>query len=105
VNCLVYFSQVQFAAFDLMFAGNWQDAEHASLGHQLPWVPRLTPEPIPYDFERICEMAEGLTTVPGAKPGTIREGLVVSPLRERVDGRVGRVKMKVVAAAYLERYR
>ena len=60
---------------------------------------------VPYDFDTICAMAEGPTLVKHAKEGTIREGVVVSPIEERTDPHLGRVKLKVVSGAYLERYR
>ena len=60
---------------------------------------------MPYDFDTICELAEGPTLVKHAKEGTIREGVVVSPIEERSDPHLGRCKLKVVSGAYLEKYR
>ncbi len=103
--------KVSFAAFDLMKDGQWLSfVEAYSLVHpyQLPWVPVLSaghPDgqfvAQPFDFEKACEMAEGKSLVPGANH--VREGVVVSPLRERWDHRVGRVKLKFVGAGYLEK--
>jgi RNA ligase (TIGR02306 family) len=113
-NCIKYGLPEgnRFAAFDLMRDGRWLDAEEArALGDELPWAPTLTPfvvglgfAAVPYDFDRLCEMAEGESLVFGARAGTIREGVVVSPLRERYDHRCGRVKLKLVSAAFLEKY-
>lgn len=110
----------RFAAFDLMKNGKFLDIELAygmALDGGLPWVPmfhelfsighilskKVSIRATPFDFAKLCEMSEGLTTVEGAKPGTIREGIVISPLEERYDSRVGRVKMKLVSGTYLER--
>ncbi len=60
---------------------------------------------MPYDFEEICQLAEGPTLVPGAAAGVVREGVVVKPLKERYDHRVGRVCLKAVSATFLEKYR
>jgi RNA ligase (TIGR02306 family) len=120
VNCIKYgLVQDRFAAFDIMLAGEWMS--HAFLramaeSYVFSTVPMLNREsiseifprpiePIPYDFDAICELAEGKTQVPGAKAGTIREGVVVSPIEERSDPHLGRVKLKVVSAAYLEKHR
>lgn len=96
--------EVSFAAFDLMKDGQWVDAEQAlamAREHNLPWVPLMSEAPIPFDFDKICEMAEGQSTVPGADH--VREGVVVSPLKERRDDYAGRVKLKFVGAGYFTR--
>jgi RNA ligase (TIGR02306 family) len=118
VNCIKYgLPDVnRFAAFDILKDGRWLQAEMArTLAADIPWVPTLTPffvtggtlqtPGIPYDFDRICEMAEGQSLVFDSKPGVLREGIVVKPLYERWDEHVGRVCFKVVSAAFLERYR
>ena len=64
-----------------------------------PLVPLL--EVGPYSFARVCELAEGPSTMPGADH--VREGCVVRPLTERWDQAVGRVCLKVVGAGYLEK--
>lgn len=122
-NCIKYRADNQFAAFDLLRDGSWVDPLDAfgllrSAG--VPTVPFVHPEkdeagwcstpelpvrPIPYDFETICDLAEGKSLWGMATNDVIREGVVVSPLRERIDPRVGRVKMKVVSGAFLEKYR
>lgn len=93
-----------FAAFDLMRDGNWMDSDLAlSLAKDagLPWVPLLAPDSIPYDFDAVCAMAEGRTTVPGANH--VREGCVVKPAKEREHPRLGRACLKWVGCGYLER--
>lgn len=118
VNCIKYGLPEgnRFACFDIMSNGRWLNVNEArSLGANLPWVPALTPfiydweriesTGIPYDFETICSLAEGPSLVFGSKEGTIREGIVVSPLKERNDPYLGRVKLKLVSGTFLEKYR
>jgi RNA ligase (TIGR02306 family) len=96
----------RFAAFDVVHGGNWVDAERLYdllREAQIPHVPVLSSEP--YDFDAACALAEGPTTVEGAKPGTIREGCVVKPLQERYHNKAGRVILKVVGGGYSEKYR
>lgn len=94
---------VFFAAFDLMKDGRWIDPlEAREMAPNIPWAPLLLNEDARihhYDFDAICAMAEGASLWPGAK--CIREGIVVSPLRERYDPEVGRVKLKAVSVDYL----
>lgn len=111
--------QVSFVAFDLMKYGRFLDTPEAlglAMVAGVPWVPILEqggksfgwvlgagwPTPFhPFDFDRMCELAEGPSLVPGANH--VREGIVVSPAVERWDKRVGRVKLKFVGCGYLER--
>lgn len=96
----------RFAAFDLMKDGQWLDIGRAldlAKKHQLDWVPLVYQGP--YSFDKVCELAEGPTLCEGAKSGTIREGVVISPAHERETQRLGRVKLKCVSAAFLERYK
>lgn len=95
--------EVSFAAFDLMQDGKWLDFEVAygmATAAGVPWVPVLE-DGMAYDFDKVCEMAEGKSLVPGA--GHVREGCVVKPVDERYDKRLGRVVLKWVGAGYLER--
>lgn len=105
VNCIKYgLPEVnRFAAFDT-WNGDFLDpldtlarANAAGLAH----VPVIRGA-MPYSFEEVCELAEGNTLVDGSR--AIREGCVISPVRNRT-GKHGRVKLKCVSAAYLERYR
>lgn len=114
--------EVSFAAFDMWepAVGRFMDAEdflQLACQYSLPRVPLLNEtavcdiangfirtiaiEPIPFDFDAICAMAEGPSLVKGA--ANVREGVVVKPLKERWDEHVGRVAMKWVGNGYLER--
>lgn len=105
----------RIGVFDIYKDGRFLDVNDArSLGRDLPWVPSLTPfgltedrvetQGVPYDFETIRQLAEGPTLCFGAKPGVIREGVVVKPLRERWHRTVGRAQLKCVSAAFLEKF-
>ncbi len=112
--------EVKFAAFDMLYEGRWLDADEfheTCCQHQVPTVPLYNPfavcdlangfirtvavEPIPFDFDTICEMAEGKTKVPGASH--VREGVAVRPFKEREHDSCGRVSLKFVGAGYLDR--
>lgn len=113
-NCIKYgLPDVnRFAGFDLRRGGEWLDAVLAldmAYGAGLPWVPLIAGTggcfSHPYSFDAVCSLAEGTTLVADAKEGTLREGVVVKPAFERHDPRVGRVALKAVGAAFLEKYR
>lgn len=96
-------NEVKFAAFDILGV-NGTFVEVADmrplLEHFLiPAVPLLYEGP--YDFEKMCELAEGQSTMHGADH--VREGCVVRPRIERWHQAIGRVCLKVVGAGYLER--
>lgn len=93
--------EVKFRAFDIRLKdGTYVDAVdfvETMISNSLPTVPIYGN----YDFDMstITKMAEGRSLL-GAK---ILEGIVVKPLKERRDPRHGRVVIKVVNPAYLEK--
>ncbi len=92
---------IKIAVFDIMHNGTWTDAHAARLAApELPWVPTVV-DSFAFDFDKLVALAEGPSLVTGANH--IREGIVVCPLQERYDHKVGRVKLKIVSVAYLER--
>jgi len=95
--------EVRFAAFDILVGSQWLDPKAArdlSQPSGLPWVPTIA-EAVPFELDRILELAEGPSLVPGADH--VREGCVVKPVQERSDPTVGRVCLKVVGNGYMER--
>ena len=101
----------RFCAFDILKEGKWMDVlESWSVGISLPWVPIACSGTVPlsysysYDFDLVMSLAEGVSLVPGAKAGTIREGVVVKPIKERWDPVAGRICFKAVNPTYLEKY-
>lgn len=88
-----------FRAFDLLVDGKFLDSEPffaACAKFGVPAVPVLYRGP--YDLAAIKALSEGPTTL-GA--GHIREGVVVKPVRERTDPKVGRVCLKYIGDPYL----
>jgi hypothetical protein len=63
------------------------------------WVPVLYTGP--FDWSVIRPLIDGQTTVPGAKG--IREGVVIRPVKERHVRGLGRLILKCVSNAYLEK--
>lgn len=89
----------QFRAFDLMIDGRYVDRaafyRHCA-AHDVATVPVIFEGP--YGVDAIRAVSDGPSLV-GGKHG--REGVVVRPLDERSDPRVGRVILKYVGDGYL----
>ncbi len=89
----------QFRAFDLMVDGRYVDrATFRRLcgEHGVEMVPVIYEGP--YSVEAIRAVSDGPSLI-GGKHG--REGVVVRPLVERTDPRIGRVTLKYVGDGYL----
>ena len=118
--------QTSFAAFDAMKGSVWLEPEEllflcgkygVNTAHSFNTVrlnseliekdfyelKSVTIEPIPFDFDKLCEMAEGNTYMGKNDKPQIREGIVVQPIKNRAHESVGRVKLKIVSGAYLEK--
>lgn len=94
--------QIRIRSFDILKCGkflNYNELEDMCGKYGIAMAPLLGK--IPYNFDEICKMAEGRSTIPGSE--CIREGVVIRPLEERYEHRVGRVHLKVVSAEYLEK--
>jgi RNA ligase (TIGR02306 family) len=106
-------NDIYFAAFDLWHNKdarflNWEEVKiyvnsldpiyDGLTKFDLVWVPVLYEGPY---SEALAEMADGLSEVLHAN--NIREGVVIHPIKERVDLELGRVKMKCVSNKYLEK--
>lgn len=99
---------VDFVCFDMMKDGKWlnyKDAYALAKQFDVPWAPLLAE--MPYDFKKICDLAEGKTTIkfPADSKDArhVREGCVIRPYEERYHPRLGRVCLKWVGAGYLEK--
>ena len=91
---------IAFRAFDLLVDGKYVD--HAPfndlcLTHGVERAPVVYRGP--FSLERIKQLAEGDSTLPGAN--NIREGVVVKPVVERLDPKIGRVVLKYIGDGYL----
>lgn len=87
---------VIFDTFDLS-AGSYNDWDKiVAIAQQvgLPIVPVLYRGP--WKGEELWLLAEGESTI----AGHVREGFVVKPLKERWDGLIGRVILKLVGEGY-----
>lgn len=101
--------QVKFFVFDILTPnGDWIPYEifwteaaylHSTLGFE--WVPRLYMGP--FDEAKILALADGPSTVEGAKH--LREGIVIRPVNERHVHGLGRLQLKVVSNEFLEKER
>lgn len=56
----------------------------------------------PFSKEKMLELTDGNETVSGTE-ACIREGVIITPVYERTDPAIGRVKLKSVSEAYLLR--
>jgi hypothetical protein len=66
---------------------------------EIHWVPTIYLGP--YDSTKMRALAEGPSTVDHA--GHIREGIIIKPVQERYDNRMGRVIMKLKSVKFLEK--
>lgn len=88
-----------FRAFDLYLDGKYVDYdEFASLcdKHNVPRVPELFRGK--FDGHALMQLADGPSVLPNADH--IREGIVVKPVRERTDPKVGRAILKYIGIDY-----
>ncbi|KKN98889.1 hypothetical protein LCGC14_0141300 [marine sediment metagenome] len=93
-------NDIFFATFDILDGNRWMDFDEArSVGAPLPWVPLVYRGP--FDKDKILAMAEGDSLWPGANHHL--EGVVVKPVKERTDRRLGRVQLKIVGNKYLSK--
>lgn len=89
---------VHFALFDVMRGGQWLDFDAAKeIAHGVPWVPLVYRGA--FDKDKILALAEGDSSVLGADHH--REGVVIVPVKERINHKIGRVKLKIVGNRYL----
>lgn len=92
--------EIFFAAFDILRGNQWLDFDEAhKIGAPLPWVPLVYRGP--YDKEKMLAFAEGPTLYPFAD--NIREGVVIKPIHERNNKKIGRVQLKIVSNEYLNK--
>jgi RNA ligase (TIGR02306 family) len=89
-----------FRAFDVMEGTEYWDAEKF-----LADIPKEHRVPdlgiMPFDFEKLQALADGPSLIKGADH--MREGIVIKPLKERKHWQLGRVMVKMVSNAYLEK--
>ena len=89
-----------FRAFDLLIDGKYVDSdEFKSLCEQfgIDVVPSVFEGP--FDLQTIRDLSDGPSLIGGADH--IREGVVVKPVKERTDPKIGRVILKYIGDTYL----
>jgi RNA ligase (TIGR02306 family) len=91
--------RVSFAAFAALDAGEWVDIGSLIDDASLPTVPLVYRGPY---GDHLFDLAEQDSTVPGAEPGHMREGVVIVPERERRHEELGRVVLKHISNRYWE---
>jgi len=92
--------QVKFAAFDIFDNGRFVDYDvfqNQCRIFKIPMVPELYRGP--YDPAQAVALASGQSTI----ASHIREGVVIRPVQERQDSKIGRVILKIVSNEYLEK--
>lgn len=92
--------EVRFAAFAALSSGEWVNTETLLVDETLPSVPVVYRGP--FDLETITAAAETDSTVSGAEPGHMREGVVIVPEHERRNDDIGRVALKLISNRYWE---
>lgn len=91
---------LQFRAFDLYANGNYLDYNDKQAifnDFDIPMVPVLYRGP--FSLDKVREFSSGQTTIGDATH--IREGVVVTPVKERRDPKIGRVILKYVSDEHL----
>ena len=92
--------QLFFRAFDILDGMEYIDAEQF-----IAEVPEANRAPslgvMPFDFEKLQALADGPSLIKGSNH--MREGIVIKPLKERKHWKLGRVMLKMVSNAYLEK--
>lgn len=92
---------IGFRAFDLLLDGHymdWPDFLNVCAKYGVENVPTLAT--IPFDLNEVKRYSEGPTQLM-SQQAHMREGVVVRPVSERHDPRVGRVILKYVSDTYL----
>ncbi len=93
---------IAFRAFDLMLDFRYVDADEFKAlcdSHNIPRVPVLAGS-LPFSLPTIRSLSGGPTSLMD-KAAHIREGVVVRPVRERRDPKLGRVILKYLSDEYL----
>lgn len=92
--------QLWFRSFDVLEGSEWWNAEKFMAEfHESLRVPCFGI--MPFDFEKLQKLADGPSLIKGANH--MREGIVIKPLKERRHWKLGRVFVKMVSNAYLEK--
>jgi len=92
--------EISLALFDIFYnIGYMNKSNQMELAHgyNLPWVPIIAVDLFNYD--RAIGFSQGKSLVPGANH--IREGCVITPMKEKYHSHLGRIQLKCVSDEYL----
>lgn len=93
---------VRFFAFDILrgneFVG-WDESQEIANDYQIPWVPLRYRGP--YSEVMLRDLAEK-DSIASTLEGGVQEGLVIKPIPERTELRIGRVQLKLISNRYYE---
>lgn len=93
--------EVSYRVFDIMKDGRWLDFQEArDLSPSLKWV-RTTHKNIPFNMDNIVEIVENMPVYDNI--GSLEEGIVICPPKERWNEYIGRSKVKLINPKYLEK--
>jgi RNA ligase (TIGR02306 family) len=96
-----YKGKLGYRAFDLLIDGryvDWPDFVALCQQFDVEIIPVVAT--IPFTLNDVKQFSEGKTLLMDQDPH-IREGLVVKPIRERTQPKIGRVVLKYVSDSYL----
>lgn len=88
----------QFAIFDVYYKNQWLNYDDAKkLTKGCMWCPEIYRGP----WKENCKLEEGNSLIMGANH--IKEGIVIQPVINRFDEKIGRVKLKLINNEYLQK--
>lgn len=91
---------VRFAAFDIWDGKDWLEYDDAkAMSNNIPWVPELYRGP--FNIQSATTIAESQTAMKNADH--MREGVVIRPIPNKYDPKLGRVQLKLISNRYLEK--
>lgn len=91
-------NEIDFVAFAALRNDTWLDWQPVSWqlhDLEIPCVPILYQGP--YDRELVAQLAEQDSALAGAPAGHMREGVVITPVKERRDSRGNRISLKLIS--------
>ena len=94
-------NQLFFAGFDILDKDRWLDYDEAReiVGDYFLWAPELYRGP----FDASLAVDISMKDSSWHSANHLSEGVVIRPVRERVDPNLGRVHLKLVSPRYLEK--
>ena len=92
-------NKIGYRAFDLCIDGRYVDRDeflNTCQKYGVETVPMIYRGP--YSMAKVKEIADGKSVIPGAD--NIREGVVIRPVKERTDPKIGRCILKAISTEY-----